>query len=75
MKKLKRTLDNARFLLRPALKNGKGLLLLMLVSQALPNLVNSLVGVATPKVAIDVSIGTVLIDTNERLGRVKWNRP
>ena len=53
MKKLKCTLDNARFLLRPALKNGKGLLLLMLVSQALPNLVNSLVGVATPKVAID----------------------
>jgi ATP-binding cassette subfamily B protein len=53
MKKLKRTLDNILFLLRPAIKYGKGLLLLMLVIQAIPSLVNSLVTVATPKVAID----------------------
>ena len=53
MKKLRRTLNNIRFLLRPALKFGKGLLLLMLAVQALPTLVNSLVTVATPKVAID----------------------
>ncbi len=53
MKKLKRTWDNVLFLLRPALKLGKGLLVLMLVAQALPSLVNSLVTVATPKVAID----------------------
>jgi len=53
MKKLKRTLDNILFLLKPAVKFGKVLLLLMLVVQALPALVNSLVTVATPKVAID----------------------
>ena len=53
MKKLKHTLDNILFLLRPAIKYGKGLLLLMLVIQAIPSLVNSLVTVATPKVAID----------------------
>ena len=53
MKKLKRTLDNILFLLRPAMKYGKGLLMLMLVVQAFPTLVNSLVTVATPKVAID----------------------
>ncbi len=53
MKKLKRTADNVLFVLRPAVKYGKGLLLLMLVMQAVPTLVNSLVGVATPKVAID----------------------
>jgi ATP-binding cassette subfamily B protein len=53
MKKLKRTVGNIMFLLRPAVKYGKGLLLLMLVVQALPTLVNSLVTVATPKVAID----------------------
>ena len=53
MKKLKRTWDNVLFLLRPALKLGKGLFVLMLVAQALPTLVNSLVTVATPKVAID----------------------
>ena len=53
MKKLKRTLDNILFLLKPAVKFGKGLLLLMMVVQALPTLVNSLVTVATPKVAID----------------------
>ncbi len=53
MKKLKRTLDNILFLLRPAIRYGKGLLLLMLVIQAIPSLVNSLVTVATPKVAID----------------------
>ena len=53
MKKLKRSLDNILFLLRPALKLGKGLLFLMLLAQALPSLVNSLVTVATPKVAID----------------------
>ena len=53
MKKLKRSADNVLFVLRPAVKYGKGLLLLMLVMQAVPTLVNSLVGVATPKVAID----------------------
>ena len=53
MKKLKHTLDNILFLLKPAVKYGKGLLLLMTVVQALPTLVNSLVTVATPKVAID----------------------
>ena len=53
MKKLRRTLDNILFLLRPALKLGKGLFFLMLVAQVLPSLVNSLVTVATPKVAID----------------------
>ena len=53
MKKLKHTLDNILFLLKPAVKYGKGLLLLMTVVQALPALVNSLVTVATPKVAID----------------------
>ena len=53
MKKLKRTVGNIMFLLRPAVKYGKVLLLLMLVVQALPTLVNSLVTVATPKVAID----------------------
>lgn len=53
MKKLKQTASNVLFLLRPALQFGKGLLLLLLLVQALPNLVNSLVGVATPKVAID----------------------
>ena len=53
MKKLKRTVDDILFLLRPAMKYGKGLLLLMLVIQAIPSLVNSLVTVATPKVAID----------------------
>lgn len=53
MKKLRRTLDNIRFLLQPAKKFGKGLLLLMLAVQALPTLINSLVTVATPKVAID----------------------
>ena len=53
MKKLKRTVDDILFLLRPAMKFGKGLLLLMLVIEALPALVNSLVTVAVPKVAID----------------------
>ena len=53
MKKLKRTLENILFLLKPAVKYGKVLLLLMLATQALPSLVNSLVTVATPKVAID----------------------
>ena len=53
MKKLKRTVDNVMFLLRPALQFGKGLFLLLLIAQALPTLVSSLVGVATPKVAID----------------------
>lgn len=53
MKKLKQTASNVLFLLRPALQFGKGLLLLLLLVQAIPNLVNSLVGVATPKVAID----------------------
>ena len=57
MKKLKRTFDNALFLLRPGLRFGKGLLLLMLVSQALPSLVNSVVTVATPKIAIDGLLG------------------
>jgi ATP-binding cassette subfamily B protein len=53
MTKLKRTLDNFMFLFRPAIKYGKVYLLMMLVMQALPMLVNSLVGVATPKIAID----------------------
>jgi len=53
MKKLKRTADNILFLLKPGLRYGKGLLLLMLVMQALPALTSSLVGVATPKAAID----------------------
>lgn len=57
MKKLKRTFDNALFLLRPGLRFGKGLLLLMLVSRALPSLVNSIVTVATPKIAIDGLLG------------------
>lgn len=53
MKITKQVLDNILFLLKPAVKYGKGLLLLMLAVQALPTFVNSLVGVATPKVAID----------------------
>ena len=53
MKKLKQTASNVLFLLRPALQFGKGLLLLLLIVQALPTLVNSLVTVAMPKVAID----------------------
>lgn len=53
MKKLRRTLDNLLFLLRPSLKYGKVLILLMLIQQTLPTLTGSLVGVATPKVAID----------------------
>jgi ATP-binding cassette subfamily B protein len=53
MKKLRRTADNILFLLRPALKYGKMLFILMLAGQAVPTVVNSLVGVATPKIAID----------------------
>ncbi|MBP5165876.1 MAG: ABC transporter ATP-binding protein [Oscillospiraceae bacterium] len=53
MKKLRRTVDNILFLLRPALKYGKMLFILMLAGQAVPTVVNSLVGVATPKIAID----------------------
>lgn len=53
MKKLRRTVDNILFLLRPALKYGKTLFILMLAGQAVPTVVNSLVGVATPKIAID----------------------
>jgi ATP-binding cassette subfamily B protein len=53
MKKLRRTLDNIMFLFRPAFKYGKVYFLLMLVMQAIPNLVSSLIGVATPKIAID----------------------
>lgn len=53
MKKLRRTFDNFMFLLRPAIKYGKLIFLLQLIIQALPTLVNSLVGVATPKIAID----------------------
>ena len=53
MIKKKGTLSNILFLLKPAVKVGKGLFLLMLLSQTIPNLVVSLVNVATPKVAID----------------------
>ena len=67
MKKLKRTVGNVMFLLKPALKLGKGLFFLMLVAQALPSLVNSLVTVATPKVAIDgllsgLSAGRIILN-------------
>ena len=67
MKKLKRTFDNALFLLRPALKLGKGLFFLMLLAQALPSLVNSIVTVATPKVAIDGLLNGL------PAGKIIWN--
>lgn len=53
MKKLRYIFNNIWFLLKPALRYGKSYLFLLLVMQALPRLVNSLVSVATPKVAID----------------------
>lgn len=53
MKKLKHTLDNFMFLFRPAIKYGKVYFIIMLVIQAIPALVTSLVNVATPKISID----------------------
>ena len=53
MKKLRYIINNIWFLLKPALRYGKSYLFLLLVMQSLPRLVNSLVSVATPKVAID----------------------
>ncbi|NLL39312.1 MAG: hypothetical protein GX254_06990 [Clostridiales bacterium] len=41
------------FLFRPAVKFGKVYFLIMLTIQALPTMINSLVEVATPKIAID----------------------
>lgn len=53
MMKLKRTLDNFLFLLKPAMKYGKTLFIMMLLVQTIPTVASSLVGVATPKLAID----------------------
>lgn len=53
VKKIKTTMSNLMFFLRPAFKYGKAYFLLMLLMQALPRLTDSLLSVATPKIAID----------------------